>query len=76
MNYALIRVSNGSFKIEQESSDLSQIKGGYYGKCQTYNNDPSVHKATIMIVDENLDVVEGSKYKEHFIHEVSQGLGD
>lgn len=67
MKYAIIRVSNGNYKIEAEGiTDLNSAKVQFHAKCQAYWNAPDVQTACVMIVDENLDVVEG--YKEYINH--------
>lgn len=66
MNYAILRVSNGIYKIEAESTDINSAKVQYFGLCQTYCNAPDVEKACLMIIDENLDKVED--YKEFISH--------
>ena len=67
MKYAVLRISNDSFKIEREDVDLSTVKDKYYELCRTYNTTPNID-ATIEIVDGNLDPIEGGKYKEHFVN--------
>lgn len=71
MNYAILRVSNGTYKIEAEGiTDINSAKVQYFGLCQTYCNAPDVKKACLMIVDENLDKVED--YKEFIYHEQTE----
>lgn len=66
MNYAIIKVSNGTFNIESEWGDnLTGAKVAFHSLCQTLWNAPDVQTAMVMIADENLDATEG--YKE-FIH--------
>lgn len=67
MKYAVIRISNNSFKIESENTELSVVKDKYYELCRSYNTTPNID-ATIEIVDSNLDAIEGGKYKEHFVN--------
>ena len=67
MKYAIIRVSNGNYKIEAEGiTDLNSAKVQFHAKCQTYWNSPDVVTACVMIADENLNVVEG--YREFISH--------
>lgn len=65
LKYIVLRISNGSFKIEKEDADIDIIKDKYYELCRTYNSAPNID-ATVEIVDSNLDPIEGGKYKEHF----------
>lgn len=66
MKMSIIKVINGNYFIHAEGiTDLSSAKTQYHGLCQALWNAPDVLNAYVMIVDEQLDVVEG--YKE-FIH--------
>ncbi len=65
MKYAIVKCSNGSFTIDSEWADLTQAKVKFHGVCQTLWNAKDVLTAEVMIVDEQLNCVEG--YKE-FIH--------
>lgn len=66
MKYAIVKVINGNYAVHAEGfTDLSAAKVNYFGLCQTLWNAPDVLTGEVMIVDENLDCVEG--YKE-FIH--------
>ena len=68
MKYAIIKVTEGNYNIHAEGfTDISKAKVSYHGLCQALWNDASTTKACVMIIDENLDVVEG--YKE-FISKV------
>jgi len=69
MNYAIIKVSNGSFTIQTEWGDnLNGAKVEFHRVCQTLWNSPDVASAMVMIADENLDAVEG--YREYIHHDV------
>lgn len=68
MKYAVIIVSNGSFRIESEHSDLNAAKVKFHDVCKTHWNAPDVSTAEIMIADEQLDAVDG--YKEFIKHDV------
>ena len=68
MNYAIIKVSNGSFTIQTEWGDnLNGAKVEFHRVCQTLWNSPDVASAMVMIADENLDAVEG--YREYIHHD-------
>ena len=69
MKYAIVKTVNGSFTIHAEGfTDLASAKVNYHGLCQTLWNAQDVATAEVMIVDENLDCVEG--YKEFICHDV------
>ena len=66
MKYAIIKVINGYYFIHAEGiSALESAKVKFHDLCRTLWNAPDVITAYVMIVDEQLDCVEG--YKE-FIH--------
>ena len=66
MMYAVVRISNNSFKIEQSSENLNTIKDKYFELCRSYLAQASID-ATIEIIDGNLDLIDGGKYKEHIV---------
>lgn len=67
MKYAIVKVINGNFSIHAEGfTTLASVKTNYHGLCQTLWNAPDVLKATVMIVDEQMDCVED--YKEFITH--------
>ena len=66
MMYAVVRISNNSFKIEQSSESLNTIRDKYFELCRSYLAQASID-ATIEIIDGNLDLIEGGKYKEHIV---------
>ena len=69
MKYAVIKVVNGSYFIHSEGwTDLEKEKVNYFSLCQTLHNASDVQTACCMIIDENLDNVEG--YKEFIRHSV------
>lgn len=68
MKYAIVKVINGNYYIHAEGfSTVEAAKVNYHGLCQTLWNAADVIKAYVMIVDEQLDVVEG--IKEYIHHE-------
>ena len=69
MKYAIIKCSNGAFTIDSEWTDLTKAKVSFHGLCQTLWNAPDVITAKVMIVDEQLNCVEG--YAEYIHHEQS-----
>lgn len=67
MKYAIIKVINGNYSIHAEGiADVNSAKVKFHGLCQTLWNASDVLKATVIITDENLDIVEG--YKEVITH--------
>ena len=67
MKYAIIKVINGNYNVHAEGiTELASAKMNFHGLCQTLWNAPDVITATVKIVDENLDCVEG--YKEYVTH--------
>ena len=62
MKYAVVSNSNGTFKIESEWTDnLEGAKNNYWDKCKAFNSAKDVVKATVELVDENWDIVEGKR---------------
>lgn len=67
MKYAIVKVINGNYFIHAEGiTDPVNAKVNFHGLCQTLWNEKSVETAAVMIIDENLDVVQG--YKEFISH--------
>lgn len=72
MKFAVIQVSNGNFKIVSEWTDnLQGAKLSYHDTCKVLLNSPDVIVATVSILDEQLNIVEG--YKETITHVVTDG---
>lgn len=68
MKYAIVKVINGNYFVHAEGiTEISSAKTQFHGLCQTLWNASDVITAQVMIVDEQLDVVEG--YKEFIHHE-------
>ena len=69
MKYAVVKCSNGSYAIASEGwTDKEKAIVDFLGKAQALHNASDVISACVMIVDENLDVVDG--YKESIHHAV------
>lgn len=67
MKYAVVKVVNGTYAIHSEGfTDIEKAKINFAQLWATLMNAPDVITASIMIVDENLDNVEG--YKEFVDH--------
>lgn len=70
MKYAILKCINGNYFVHAEGiTDLSSAKTQFHGLCQTLWNASDVLSAYVMIVDEQLDCVEG--YKEFIHHEAT-----
>lgn len=68
MKYAIIKVINGNYFVHAEGIvALESAQAQFHGLCQTLWNASDVISAYVMIVDEQLDCVEG--YKEFIHHE-------
>lgn len=66
MTYAIIDCVNGTFAVRAEGiTSIESAKTQYHGRCQVLWNAPDVVSAYVMIVDTQLDVVEGCK---EYIH--------
>lgn len=67
MIYAIIECVNGGYFVRAEGIEsLESAKVQYHSRCQVLWNAPDVVSAYVMIVDTQLDVVEG--YKEYIHH--------
>lgn len=69
MKYYVIYVVNGALQTDKitEWSDLDKAKSKFHGVCTTLWNEQSVTKATVKILDEQLDAVDG--YSETIVHD-------
>ena len=68
--YAILKAINGNFTVDSEFSELQPAKVMFHGVCQTLWNASDVITAKVMIVDEQLNCVEG--YKEFIHHEQTE----
>ena len=70
MKYAIVKVVNGNYFIHAEGfTNPESAKVSFHGLCQALWNEPSVITASVAIVDENLDVLDGENgYKEFITH--------
>ena len=62
MKYAIIEVTNGNYNIHTEHGDLVSAKVEFHNRCRLLWNDPGTTTACVIIVDTNLNAVEG--YRE------------
>lgn len=71
MKYAVIKCINGNFSVHAEGfTDINSAKISFHQFCAALWNDPGTEKATVKIVDEQLDCVEN--YREFIHHETEQ----
>lgn len=68
MKYSVLKVVNGSFNVLATNANLQTIKVSFFDACKTLWNESSVTTGVLLIVDENLDPVEGNRYKEFISH--------
>lgn len=72
MKYAIVKVINGNYFIHAEGiTELTAAKTQFHGLCQTLWNAADVVTASVMIVDERINCVEG--YSEYITHPQEQG---
>ena len=71
MKYAVIKVVNGNFAIESEWGNLQSAIVQWHGVCRTLWAETTVEKATVSLVNEQMEDVENGKYKEFISHTVN-----
>ena len=65
MVYAIIKEVNGSFAVHEEGfTDKATAIKRWHHLCEALWAAPDLDYAVVKLVDENLDCVEGNKYKE------------
>lgn len=70
MKYAIVKCINGNYAIHSEGIiTVEAAKTQFHGLCQTLWNAPDVISASVMILNENFEIVEG--YVEHIHHETT-----
>lgn len=74
MKYAVLRISNGSYKIETSNEDIKVVKDKYFEIVRSYYAQANID-AVVKIIDGNLDAYEGGKYTEH-IHNSTETQGE
>ena len=68
MNYAITNVVNGNFTVSSEHGEDKQAAiVAFHNRCAVLWNAQDVITATVKLVDENLDAVDGKK--EFIYHE-------
>ena len=69
--YALSQVSNGNFSIVSEHGENKQAAFvAFHDRCKILWNTADVISATVAVIDENQDVVEGKK--EYISHQATE----
>lgn len=68
MKYAVLKVVNGSFSVVSSNTNLQTVKVSFFDACKTLWNSADVTTGMLLIVDENLDPIEGGRYKEFISH--------
>lgn len=67
MKFAIIQCINGNYSVFAEGfTNLDSAKTAFHSRCATLWNAPDVVKATVKIVDEQLNTVEG--YRDFITH--------
>ena len=67
MKSYVVQVSNGTMSIVSEWSNLDQAKRAFHTQCAKLWNAQDVVKATVKLMNESLDVIQG--YVEVISHE-------
>ena len=71
MQYALITMINGNWKIEVETNNLQQVLVNFHQKCATLWNASDVTLARVWVVDQMLGQIESEEIR----HEKEQSEG-
>ena len=70
MKYAILECVNGNYLVRAEGiTVLESAKVQFHDRCKILWSASDVITATVMIVDENLNYIEG--YKEFIHHEAA-----
>lgn len=63
MKYAIIKCTDGNYAVHAEGyTSITSAKIAFHQLCAALWNDPNTTKATVKIMDEQLDCAEG--YRE------------
>ena len=70
MKYAIVKTVNGAFTIDSEwNEDINQAIVQFHSVCKTLWNESTVERATVAIVDDDLNpYVNGKEYIETIRH--------
>lgn len=62
MKYAIIKSTGGNFAVHAEGyTDIPSAKVAFHQLCAALWNDPNTKKATVKIMDEQLDCAENCR---------------
>ena len=67
MKYSIIKCINGAFTVDSQHGELTLAKVRFHAVCQTLWNAKDVITGKVMIVDEQLNCVDG--YAEYIHHD-------
>lgn len=70
MKYAIVKCTDTNFAVHGEYPTIEAAKIAFHQFSAALWNDPNTTKATVKIVDEQLDCVED--YREFIHHETEQ----
>ena len=61
MQYAIITIVNGNWKIEVESNNLQQVTTNFHTQCAALSNEQSVTLARVWVVDQSLSIIKSEE---------------
>ena len=61
MKYVVMQSTGGNTIIKNEWTDKNKAKQAYHDTCKLLYADADTQIATVAVLDENLDVVDGNK---------------
>lgn len=61
MQYAIITMINGNWKIEVETNNLQQVTTSFHTKCAALSNESSVTLARVWVVDQSLSIIKSEE---------------
>ena len=61
MQYALITMINGNWKIEVETNNRQQVLVNFHQKCATLWNAADVSRACVWVVNQSLGIIESEE---------------
>ena len=70
MKYAVVRCTDSNYDIHSEHPNIEAAKIAFHSYCAALWNDENTKRATVKIMDENLDNAEG--YRDFIHHEQEQ----
>lgn len=61
MKYVVMQSVEGNTTIVSEYTDKNKAKQGFHHQCELLYSDEPTTKATVVILDENSDIVDGKR---------------